>query len=357
MSEEPKHHRGVYEYPKGSGIFWILYYENGRRHRERIGKKSLAIKRYAARKTEILEGRYFPPRQSHTVEELIEIVRNDYRTNRKKMEPVETSWKRMKSTFANVNADSIRTDDLAAYIDKQLKAGYAPASINRDFAYLKRAYRLATRCTPPKVQRIPSFPERLREAPPRSGFVEREEYERLMAHAGEDWLRCFLAIAYAYGFRKHEILGLRIANIETDFIRLHHGTTKSGRGRIAPLTTEVRKYLAPCMKGKSKDDFLLTRDYGRVLDFRARWSRLIEAANLPKLLVHDLRRSAVRQLVRKGVPESVAMAISGHRTTAVFLRYDITSETDVLEAGKRLDAKTPAMRTSTTTKRAMARGQ
>ena len=98
--------------------------------------------------------------------------------------------------------------------------------------------------------------------------------------------------------------------------------------------------LGACVSGKQPDDYVFTHADGKpVRDFREAWRNACNPAGVPELLLHNLRRSAVRNLRRLGVAESVAMKISGHKTASIFRRYDITDEPDLADAARRLDEK------------------
>src|SRR6516162_6604399 len=97
------------------------------------------------------------------------------------------------------------------------------------------------------------------------------------------------------------------------------------------LLTELRR-------GKKPEDFLFTRENGEVVkDFRITWDKLTEAAGVPGLLFHDFRRSSVRNMIRRGVPQKTARTVSGHKTDAVFARYNIVSEDDIRDAARRIE--------------------
>ena len=132
-------------------------------------------------------------------------------------------------------------------------------------------------------------------------------------------------------------------------MRLEPGTTKNDEGRVFPFTDTPRTLLdelwaeheALQTKGKICP-FVFHRSGRRIKSLRKSWALVCEAAGYPGKLLHDLRRSAVRNMERAGLSRSVAMQLTGHKTEAVYRRYAITSEADLREGVSLLNLGRPS---------------
>ena len=140
----------------------------------------------------------------------------------------------------------------------------------------------------------------------------------------------------------------RSATVRTDRVSNHHsakGTTKNSDGRLFPLTRDLRTVLeaqrahtdAVSCQLEAIVPLVFHRHGKPIRDFRGAWSSACKAAGCPGRIPHDFRRTAVRNLVRAGVPERVAMQLTGHKTRSVFERYNIVSESDYRHAADKLN--------------------
>lgn len=271
----------------------------------------------------------------------------------KRVDRLKTAWTHLEEPFGKKPAAAVRTQDMVEYTAMRRSAGITNGTVNRELAVLKAAMRYGARSE--MIERVPMFPKRLKESKPRAGFVTDKEYAVLAKNAKDLWLRTFLALGYNFGFRKGELLALRVRNVDLLEGWLHIETSKNGEGRKVALTRETSTLLAESIRGKKTDDHILTRQDGsRVAQPRKDWYSLCVRSGLGKKLVekrpdgkssvryeglqmHDLRRSAVRRMIRSGISQTVAMRVSGHKTASVFRRYDIVDERDLEQAAKLLE--------------------
>jgi integrase len=252
------------------------------------------------------------------------------------VEWAERCWKRLLPYFGTMKANSVSSAALRGYVEYRKGMKAANATINRELSVLSSASTMAYEETPRRVSQKLSF-TRLPEPKGRPGFVEQKQYNDLAANCPELHLRAMLALAYSFGFRKAELLTLKVSGVDLLAGTVRLRTSKNGDPRQVNLTQETRNLLTACIAGKNGDDAVFTRGNDPVLDFRDAWEKVTVAAKCPGLLFHDLRRSAGRNMVRAGIPEVVCMRISGHKTRAVFDRYNIVSERDLADAAKKLE--------------------
>lgn len=283
-----------------------------------------------------------------TIAMLLDDLVVDYRVNGKRVDWCELVVRtHLKPFFGNVMASKLTTDLVKRYMAVRQEKGIANGTVNRELALLRRSFNLARMTTPPKVAKVPFIPT-LEENNVRKGFFEDAQYHALM-EALPDYLRPVLAFAYYTGCRRGEILSLQWSQVDLDhrIVRLEPGTTKNDEARIIPLVADVLLTLK--QQKETRDalypncEWVFAREGQPIRSFKTAWAGacvrtgLVDSGGEPAKLFHDLRRTGVRNLVRAGVPEVVSMRISGHKTRAVFDRYNIVSETDLTDAAEKLD--------------------
>lgn len=260
---------------------------------------------------------------------------------KKTWDHAEGRWENhLRQHFADLPANGLTSDAIDNYIFARQKEGAGNATINRECALIRRMLNLGMCTNPPRVASIPKF-RHLKEPDARTEFLEQDDYDKLRQHASELWLRALLATYYAFGFRKSELLKLRVrqVNLLDGTINLPAGATKNGRARTVVMTNEVAVLLTALVQGKAGGDAVFTRADGTsVKDFRDAWKAMFAAAGVEQRRCHDLRRSAIRNAIRRGVDRDTAKRMSGHITDNVFSRYNIQVLDDMRDAAQKIEA-------------------
>lgn len=339
--------------PRNSGsvfqrgrIHWIKYYKDGRPFRESSGSEILAdaerlLKR---RQGEIVTGSFagLGPERIR-FKDLAEAVLEDYRINGKTSLHDVTQRLRdhVLPAVGEVRAADFGTAQVKRYISQRKLEGAANSTINRELAIIKRAFRLAAQNDPPRVARVPYIPS-LAENNVRKGFLSQDKY-RDLRDALPETLRPLLVVAYYTGARLGELLWLKWEQVDLQAkrITLEPGTTKNKEGRTLPVYGEMAQWLL--MQRTIQDErfpncpWVFHRNGQRVATVFKNWRDACEKADLAGLLFHDLRRTAIRNMVRAGIPEKVAMLISGHKTRSIFDRYNIVNDRDLTDAAAKME--------------------
>jgi integrase len=255
------------------------------------------------------------------------------------------------AVFAGRRIATLRPSDAVAYITTRRAQGAADGTIRRELGSLTTMLNIAK--ANGKLLHVPTL-HKPQDGRPRQGFLEPEQAGAVARHLAPD-LQVAVAIGYLLGWRVREVLSRRREHLDLDAgtLRLGPDETKSGQPRLA--------YLPPELTGLLRDHLARVDALAKTLghpvpflfphfthgrrhragdqrrDWIKAWTTACTKAGVPGMLRHDMRRSAVRNLVvRYGVPEHVAMKITGHETRRVFDAYNIVSPGDLQAAARKM---------------------
>ncbi len=331
------------------GRWVITYWYNGRRFRESTGstERQAAVNLLKQRHGEAAQGRIVGPAAERlTLKDLLDMVTADHELNERKSKPPTS---RVVEYFGeDARALDLTHDALTRYASKRRAQGTKAATVRNEIAVVGRGLTLAYRSG--KLPQRPPLPT-IRVQNARQGFFEPADLAAALPHL-PPYLRPFIETAYITGWRRGDLVNLRWRDVDWDAgeLRLWRGKTKNDEPRRFPINAHPR--LASLLREQHERVEAMQRERGFIIPwifvhddgrqvrgwYYAAWHTACEKAGLDGRMVHDFRRSAVRNLVRAGVPESVAMRLTGHKTASVFRRYDITSSADLNDAVEKLAA-------------------
>jgi integrase len=328
------------------GHWWIKYRWRGREVRQSVARlldmapdqvtEKTARRVLESRLREVSAGRYVGPKEERlTVGELLDMYVADLKLrNTKAPGVVERRCRPIKVALGHLRVVDVTTAILKGYIAERLALGFAPGTVSMgEIAALRAAFRMGRR--EQRVRDLPHFPMlKVRNA--RQGFLEPEQFEAIAARMPQ-LHRDVATFAYLTVRRiDDEVLQLPWAWVDLRAGEIRWPDTKNDEAVALPIMDQVREILERRRRarliGSRLSEWVFHAGRPTPLSpsgFREQLVRAAAAVGIRGLMPHDLRRSGLRNLMRsKGVTETVAMSISGHRSRSVFDRYNITSLED-----------------------------
>jgi len=344
MSRQLRGHGNVY---LRGAMWWIQYSHRGEVYRESSESpdRAVALKLLKHRRGETSRGRIIGPvAERVTLLDMKEALLTDYRLEgNRSVVTAQYCARNLVEYFGEAaRALDITADRIKAYAEARQKQGLANATINRETAALRRMFHIMVKAGKLSRDHVPARPC-LEEAPPRRGFLEPNDFARLR-DALPGHLREPASFLYVTGWRKGAMRSLQwLRDCELEFtsdgtlgggtVTLQAEFSKNKQAYTLPLRGELLEVIRRAWVGRESECPNVFHKAGRALgDFRKAWSAACKAAGLGNVLIHDMRRSCARNLVRSGVSERVAMAVTGHRTRSMFDRYNIAAASDLERA-------------------------
>jgi integrase len=293
---------------------------------------------------------------------LDDVVKDYERRKLKSLRETKNHQRRVRAEFGKRPALTITSKVVEDYIAKRQAEGAAPATVDHETETIQRAFSLARQRG--TMLFAPYIPKTLKKnANAREGFLEPADFRKILEHVPDADLVDALEWMWWTGMRHSEFCALTWDAWDGKVLRLASKDEKSGPGRVIPVVgpltaiierREARRHAKSPLVFHSKGATMRAKSGGFQFRLGGLWRAACVAAELTDAISYDLRRSAVRNLIGAGVPQKVAMLITGHRTIATFQRYLIVTTDDVADA---LEAVEAYVRTQATERKVLRFGR
>jgi integrase len=339
-------HRGVFESPRGSGIWHIVYYDaDHKRHRERVGSRQVAIAAYELRKTEIRQGKFFPPRRDtirfgDLVKEALahkqaRLAPGSYVMDKSRSDKLLEGWR-------DLAAGAITPQRIDERLTALRKEGLSGSTVNRYRSLISSIFAFAVRTGRLSTNPVSLVP-RLEENENRIRYLTDDEEAALRKIIREFWpdREVELDLALHTGMRRGEQFSLSWDQVDLDAPQPQITVRgKTGR-RFIPVNGVARAALEAMHKDATGSPFVCPQTKGAwQRDWRRWFEDSVRLAKIENFRWHDLRHTFASRLVRKGVPLPVVQTLLGHKSIHMTMRYSHLAPNDLAEAVGKLDTAT-----------------
>ena len=326
---------------KQDGNFFIDYYANGRRKREKVGSsKKLAELVLKKRKVELAEGKFLDIDRAEKVK-FDDFTYQYLEIHSKSNRAYSTDCKNasvLRRYFGDKYLYEITVMDVQRF-KSQRAQDVSVATTNRGLALLKSMLNRAIEWG--KIKENPVRKVRLfKENNKRLRFLEAEEMVKLLSNCSEH-LRPIVVVALNTGMRKGEILGLKWQDMDFQRDVIHLYKTKSGEKREVPLNSTAKSAIMAIPKHADSPYIFCNKDGEPYGDIKKSFFTATKKSAIINFRFHDLRHTFASHLVMSGVDLNTVRELLGHHSLDMTLRYSHLSPdhkkraVDVL--GRRLD--------------------
>ncbi len=330
--------RGVFEHPHGSKVWWINFYVDGKRRREKVGRRSDAISLYQQRKGDALRDRKLPDlkrRAGITLGELMEDAVEYAKTHLKSSRDYVGREKIVRPDLGQRPAAEITPQELDRWISKHC---HTPATANRYRSFFSLSFREGERNR--KVDVNPARLIRLRhEENAKLRFLSRDEYDRLAAIIQRDYPEQFPAFVLSVytGMRFSDQFSMVWSQVDFDRPMIRLVKTKNRSARNVPVnsaTLAALKLQRNLVTHKlSEPVFPLP---GPSSDCRWWFQPALQAAGITGYTWHSNRHTFCSWLAIAGVSIKEIQVLAGHKSITMSARYAHLSPDVTVAASERI---------------------